>query len=136
VAKVTIGFGAWLIVVGVYGYLATDRVSLTALIPAIFGVVLAGLGVLALQDRFRKHAMHAAAFLALLGLITTTVFPSNFPLQLFAWLAFGSEVKKGAAISGTVMAATCFTFIILCLRSFVAARRRQAAAAEEARKET
>src|SRR5262245_19035932 len=86
VAKVTTGFGVWVIVVGVYGNMASEMVSWTAVMPAILGVILAGLGVIALQDRFRKHAMHGAAFLALLGLMGTYA----GPVQLFACLAFGS----------------------------------------------
>ena len=46
-AKITITFGVLLILLGVIGYLAPGIHSLTALIPAVFGLVLVVLGFLA-----------------------------------------------------------------------------------------
>src|SRR5947209_20632878 len=61
-----------LIVVGVVSYANgtpgdDGKVSPTALIPAFFGAVLAICGLLAFKDNLRKHAMHAAAVVGLLG---------------------------------------------------------------------
>src|SRR5215467_9296051 len=66
-ANVTIGFGLVLAALGVGGYVATGRTSLTALIPLAFGLVLVVCGALARREALRKHAMHAAAVLGLLG---------------------------------------------------------------------
>lgn len=43
-ARTTMVFGVVLIALGVIGYVGTAAVSITALIPAIFGAVLAILG--------------------------------------------------------------------------------------------
>ncbi len=47
-AKITFGLGLVLIVLGLGAYFGTGRESLTALIPAFFGLPLALLGVVAL----------------------------------------------------------------------------------------
>ena len=60
-----------LIVVGVVGYVQqpADAKSPTALIPAAIGGMLAVCGLLAFNDKFRKHAMHFAAIVGLVGAI-------------------------------------------------------------------
>ena len=57
----TIGIAAALIVIGVVGYVATERQSATALIPALLGLLLLAFGWLARNEAYRKHAMHAVA---------------------------------------------------------------------------
>ena len=57
-AQTTRFFGLALIAVGIVGYVATDAVSVTALIPAFFGVVLVILAWLARNERHREHALH------------------------------------------------------------------------------
>ena len=42
-------------------YLATETTSKTPLIPAGFGIVFLLLGLLAFNDKLRKHVMHAAS---------------------------------------------------------------------------
>lgn len=118
-APVTIGFGILLMVVGIVGYVVTDRVSFTALIPAWFGVALLVLGVLAYKDNLRKHAMHLAAMLGLLGFLFTAK-----GLLRLATLLTGGEVERPAAvISQSIMAVSCAVFVGLCVKSFVDARR-------------
>ena len=60
-------FGMLLTLLGLAGYFLTGASSPTALIPAIFGVLLLVLGFLARSEATRKHAMHAAATVALVG---------------------------------------------------------------------
>jgi uncharacterized membrane protein (UPF0136 family) len=120
VAAVTIVFGAVLIVLGLLGYFTSESRSITALIPAFFGIVFSVLGVLGRQDSLRKHVMHGAAALALIGFIIPAVM--GIPkLITFRW---GGDVKPpNAAIFQTVMAALCAVFLGLCIRSFIMARR-------------
>ena len=66
-ASTTILFGALLTLLGLSGYFLTGASSPTALIPAIFGFLLLALGLLARSEPMRKHAMHAAATVALVG---------------------------------------------------------------------
>ncbi|MBV8203231.1 MAG: hypothetical protein JOZ15_21665, partial [Acidobacteria bacterium] len=70
-AYVTIGFGLALSALGIAGYVASNGVSPTALIPLAFGLLLIVCGVLARREALLKHAMHAAAVLGLLGFLGT-----------------------------------------------------------------
>ena len=103
---------------GIVGYISgamSDRASITALIPAFFGIVLAALGLAArAKENLRKHLMHAAVVVALLGFIATAG-------RLLSKL---SELTASpAVISQAVMAAVCLIFVVLAIKSFAAARR-------------
>jgi hypothetical protein len=67
--RLTMIAGVILILVGIGGYFGTGRVSLTALIPSGFGLIILLLGVAARKEHIRKHAMHGAVGLALLGIL-------------------------------------------------------------------
>ncbi len=122
-AVTTIVFGLALMVLGVGSYLATDAVSVTALIPAFFGAVLEGLGWLALNERMRKHAMHAAVALGLVGFLAT----ARGLLTLPALLS-GADVARPAAVrEQAAMAALMAIYVALGVRSFILARRARAA---------
>ena len=118
-ARATIVFGVVLITLGVTGYVGTAAVSITALIPAIFGAVLAVLGLFALNTGYRKRAMHLAAAIALVGFLGAV--PGLIGLLD---LISGAEVQRPAAVvSQSVMAILMAVFVGLCVRSFIEARR-------------
>jgi uncharacterized membrane protein len=121
VGLVAMGSGFLLIVLGVGFYFGTDRVSPTALIPAAFGLVLVVLGMLARQEKLRKHVMHAGAAVGLIGII--------IPLVRL-WPALEQE-KYSIATELGLMAAICAGFVVLCVRSFVAARRNRTSSRPE-----
>jgi hypothetical protein len=124
-APVSMVFGALLIAVGLAGYFGTGTPSLTALIPAGIGAALLLLGLVALNEGLRKHAMHLAAMVGLLGAVGALVRPVRTLLA-------GGEVANVAALaSQLVTAGLCVVFVGLCVNSFVQARRRRAAAAGE-----
>lgn len=115
---ITIVCGIILVLLGIAGYgiaVADGNASLTALIPAIFGVVLAGLGLISQKkENLRKHLMHVAVLIALLGFFATAGRLISRLSQLTA---------SPAVISQAVMAGVCLVFVILAIRSFAAARR-------------
>ena len=122
-AKTTILFGVMLILLGFFAYVLSGAVSVTALIPAFFGAPIAALGLFAMKPGARKHAMHAAAALGLLG------FLGSVPgvIKLIQW-ATGTEPERPAAvITQAIMAVLCAAFVALCVRSFIDARRRRMA---------
>jgi hypothetical protein len=123
VAKITIGFGIGLIALGLAGYLGTGFKSWTALIPAFVGLPLLILGWLALQDNWRKHAMHAAVAVGLLGFIGAAV---SLALSLWPLLSNGSVKRPAAAVTQALMALICAAYVVLGVRSFIAARRSRA----------
>jgi uncharacterized membrane protein len=113
-ASTTILFGILLTLLGLVGYFLTGASSPTALIPALFGLLLLVLGFLARSESMRKHAMHAAAAVALVGCVGALV-----PL-----LRTPSGVRPAMAVfSQVTMAVLTALFVVLCVRSFRAARR-------------
>jgi uncharacterized membrane protein len=63
--------GLILAVLGIVSYVGTGRTSVTALIPAFFGVVFLVLAYVARNEAARKHAMHVAMLVALVGIAGT-----------------------------------------------------------------
>jgi hypothetical protein len=122
-ATTTIGFGVVLIVLGLGGYFATDMVSLTALIPAAFGLLLVVFGALALDDKRRKLAMHIAVTVGLLGFLGTV----SGLFQLPTLLSGGAVQRPGAVVSKSIMAVLMAVYVAMCVKSFIDARRKRAA---------
>jgi hypothetical protein len=116
--KISILCGVLLMVIGIAGYvigMTSDRASVTALIPAFIGVVLVLLGALAgMKEGLRKHLMHVAVVVALLGFMATAG-------RLVSRL--GELSATPAVISQVSTAAICLVFVVLAIRSFAAARR-------------
>jgi hypothetical protein len=121
VAATTIAFGVALIALGLAGYFGSGGVSVTALIPAAFGVVLALLGVLARNEGMRKHAMHGAAMVGLLGFLGS----ARGLLRLPALMSGGEVARPAAVVAQSVMALLMLLFVGLCVRSFINARVRR-----------
>jgi hypothetical protein len=126
-AKTTIVVGVLLILLGVVGYVGLfggGAYHTTALIPAFAGVVFAVLGALAMNPAYRKHAMHGAAMLGLLGFLGGAM----GIVKLLKWMGGTEPARPGAVIAQTVMAVICAGFVVLCVRSFIAARKAREAA--------
>ena len=113
-ARITIGVGVVLIALGLIGYLPHQE-SWTALIPALFGVPLTILGVPALQEGWRKHSMHVAVIIGLVGFL-------GGAFSFMRPLLSGGEMKPMAATMQALMALTCAAFVGLCVKSFIDAR--------------
>lgn len=111
-SKVAIAYGGLLIALGLVGFLGFGR-SVTALIPAFLGAPIAICGGIALKHAWRKHAMHVAVLLALLGLIGVCV---RFVPSVLAGKSGAPVVLQGLFVLLTL------AFIALAVRSFVVAR--------------
>ena len=115
----SIACGTLLVLIGILGYVngvMTNHASVTALIPAFFGIVLLLLGIVARKNEgLRKHLMHAAVLVALLGFLASAG----------RLLSKVSEITYNAAVVSQVsMALVCLLFVILAVKSFIDARRR------------
>jgi uncharacterized membrane protein len=126
VGNVSMIFGVLMILEGlvlyamaVYRHLhqGADGPSPTALIPAGFGLVLLVLGVIARLggERARKHTMHFAAMVGLIGVIASIV-------MLARRLSAGVEwnlAMTGMALLGLLNG----VFLAMCVNSFIQVRR-------------
>ncbi len=121
-AKLTLVLALILIILGVAVFVATGSHAPTALIPAYFGVLLGILGLFANTENSKRRMlfMHIAVTVGLIGF----VFPG--------WRAAGDLIKQmhGQTVLRPVamqeelaMAVICLIFVLLCVRSFIAARR-------------
>ncbi|PPG37382.1 hypothetical protein [Pseudoclavibacter sp. RFBA6] len=120
----TILIGAALVVTGAVAYFVSDTGSLTALIPAAVGVLLVIAGLIARNPKLRKHAIHGALAVALLGALG-----SLMNVAKLGDLIAGTAERPGAIISSTIMLVLLVALITAGVRSFIAARRdRQAPA--------
>ena len=114
--KPTLVFAALLIALGVGAFAISG--SRTALLPAFFGGALAVLAALALAFAgARRHLMHAAAVVALLGALAPAAALVIRAAQMSP-LALGVNVGM-LALSAALLA--------MMVRSFIAARRSAAA---------
>lgn len=118
---VTIVTGSLLSLIGILGYVFSDRSSLTALIPLLFGTLLELCGVLALRPAMKKHAMHGASVLALLGMLGSV----RGAVSFISLLGGGTVARPLAAQVQAAMFVICFVLLVLCIRSFREARRRR-----------
>lgn len=120
----TILIGAALVITGAVAYFVSDTGSLTALIPAAVGLLLVIAGLIARNPKLRKHAIHGALAVALLGAIG-----SLMNVAKLGDLIAGTAERPGAIISSTIMLVLLVALITAGARSFIAARRgRQAPA--------
>lgn len=120
--KIALAIGGALIVVGVGAYVASGGpgASVTALIPALLGLLLVGAGAMGLRGGdARRHAMHFGAAVALLGVLGSAG-------QLITSPSAGSENAGVAQTAGILNLVLCAVFLGLAVQSFIAARRSRA----------
>lgn len=121
----TIVCGVLLILIGIIGYgygMIGGNASPTALIPAVLGLILAILGFAAkAKENLRKHIMHGAVVVGLLGFLGTA---GSF-LKISALLS-GTADRPAAVVAQLATAVICVIFVLLCVKSFADARRNRA----------
>jgi drug/metabolite transporter (DMT)-like permease len=113
----TVLIGLMLVLTGLggYGYAyatkgAEGHVSPTALIPAAIGLLILLCGILAIfKESLRKHLMHAALVIALLGAIASA-----------ATISF---TATAATASKSITAVLCLALVLFGIKWFIDARR-------------
>ncbi len=120
--QVTQVVGILLILLGVISYFLSGEASLTALIPAVFGVIFVALVQVAKKESARKHAMHFAVGLAMIGFLGVAV---RAFVPFAEMLRGGTVDRPGAVIAQVIMAVLCLILLVCGIRSFVEARRKK-----------
>lgn len=108
-------FGLILIALGVVSYTLTGRTSLTAMIPAFFGAAFVICAMIARKEAARKHAMHAAVALGLIGALAAL--GRGIPA------AISGGVARPAVMAQLAMGVLLVIYVALGVQSFIAARK-------------
>jgi hypothetical protein len=121
-AKLTLVLAVLLVALGVVGYVGTGSLHPTALIPAWIGLALGIFGFLAISpsESRRKLFMHINVTIALVGFLGSTAEAIRGYLHA---RSLGMEPDQIALASKSTLAALLLIYVILCVRSFIAARR-------------
>ena len=107
--------GIVLMIIGLASYWLTGRTSITALIPAFFGVVFVILAYVARNESARRHAMHVAVAVGLLGVLGT--------LGRAIPAVMNGQLTRPAVIAQIVTGLVLGYYVFLGVQSFRAARR-------------
>lgn len=102
-------------IIGLASYWLTGRTSVTALIPAFFGVLFVALAYIARSESTRRHAMHAAVAIALIGFLGTLG-------RALPAIAAG-QIGRPAVVAQVITALILGWYVYLGVQSFIAARR-------------
>lgn len=116
-SRLSLYLGLILIASGIISYISTGMESITALIPSLFGLVFLLLGLMGqINETWRKHTMHVALLIALLGL-------GGSVQGLITLIEFITSIDRFAAvITQSIMALSCIYFILAGIRSFLQTR--------------
>jgi hypothetical protein len=108
-------FGLLLIGLGIVSYTMTGRTSVTALIPAIFGAILVICALVGRKQSARRHAMHAAVAVGLIGALAS--------LGRALPAALAGDAMRPAVLAQLIMAVLLLVYVALGVQSFIAARK-------------
>ena len=119
--KVTLVFAVLLIALGLAGYLGTGSLHSTALIPAWIGIALGFSGLLAISphESRRKLFMHINVTIGLVGLLGGAI----EVVRSYVHANFVDDSALIAMASKLALTTLMLIYVLLCVRSFRAARR-------------
>lgn len=111
-------FGIVLNAMGFAAYVASG--AYTSLIPSGFGTLIFLSGLISVfVPQIRKHLMHVAALVGLLG----TLGGLGMGLPKLGALLSGTAARPLASGMQIAMGVVCLIFLVLCVKSFIDARR-------------
>ncbi len=120
-AKLTISFGILLIILGIFGFVATGSAHPTALIPVGIGLLFVLFGVMANSPDTKKrmlwmHISVTVALLVFLGMIPACI--DVIRLSRGVSFPYPAAVEEKAALG-----LFSLIYVLFCVRSFINARR-------------
>lgn len=130
-APITLSVGALLCILGAVFYAMPSEAghkSITALMPLFLGFPIAVLGVLSRKESMRKHATHGALGLALLGFLGSLRGLKTWPALLSGGTGLTFTQQK-AGWEMLLMFFICLIYLLIGVKSFIAARKAREAAA-------
>ncbi len=122
--RLTVLVGIILVAIGAAGYFGAASAKGSPLAIAGVGSVLIVCGWAAANERARMHAMHGAVLAGLIGMIVGMVgVLKSDPAMGLETVAASAGANRWPA---SVTALVCGVYVVLCVRSFVMARRARA----------
>src|ERR1700754_1032541 len=116
--RLTFATGGILTALGIVAFVATGAASVTALIPTFVGLLLLICAALARRPALHRHSIHAALVIALLGAVGSLMNVVKLG-DVFA----GTAERPSAVVVSTIMFVLLVVYVIMGVRSFIAARR-------------
>lgn len=120
-ARITIALGVFLVLLAAIGFVATGSAHPTALIPGAAGLLFVLFGALANSPDPKRRMlwMHISVTVALVLFVATL----KADLDVIR-LSQGAVLPHPVAVEEkATMSLLCFLYVLLCVRSFVNARR-------------
>ncbi len=114
----TILFGLLLVAIGLGGYYFAAAKQPMALIPAVLGIAMFVCGVVAAQGAMRRLAMHVAALIGMIGFVGPMVTIFN---------DITNTANTAEVLAKGLTSALCLMFVLMCVNSFLEARRARTA---------
>lgn len=114
----TILFGLLLVAIGLGGYYFADAKQPMALIPAVLGIAMFVCGVVAAQGAMRRLATHVAALIGMIGFVGPMVTIFN---------DITNTANTAEVLAKGLTSALCLMFVLMCVNSFLEARRARTA---------
>ena len=109
------------ILIGVVAWAVTGMEQATAMIPAYFGIIVFILTLIAqYKENLKRHMMHAAMALVLLGLLGSI----GGLFRLIGFVFTGAELARPAAVyAQAAFALASIGYLYTGIRSFIEARK-------------
>jgi type VI protein secretion system component VasK len=114
----TILFGLLLVAVGMGGYFLGGAENHMALFPAVLGVAMFVCGMVAAQGAMRRLAMRVAALIGMIGFVGPMVTIFN---------DITNTANTAEVLAKGLTSALCLMFVLMCVNSFLEARRARTA---------
>lgn len=112
-AKLTIGVGIILVILGIISYIVSGMASVTALIPSILGGILTIFGILIYKKIYTKISIYVSGIISIVGLLGSL---RGIP-QTITLISGGEVPRPLATISQTVTVILCFILIIAIIKN-------------------
>lgn len=124
--KLTVLVGIILVAIGAASYLGAVPARGNPLAIAGIGSVLIICGWAAANERARMHAMHGAVLAGLIGMVVGIVGVLQGDAAANSAGAAATTPSSASRWPASVTALVCGVYVVLCVRSFVMARRARA----------
>lgn len=111
----TFGYATILVFLGGAGFLLSEYAGLGELVPAVFGVLMFGLGMAMFVGMFRVHAFYLAALVAL------AMFLTGVPAigRTLTWTFAPDNPSPVAQVVSAIGAVLSMVYVVVMLRGFL-----------------